>query len=841
MPADGPEGIDIATDTLPPGTLVVARADGVEALSEAYSYRVELLATEAFAALEEALLGARATLSFTSATSARRVCGVVRSVEAMGTRDTPAGPETALAIELVPRAALLRERVTYRIFQGATSADIAKELFDAWEVPFRLALHGTRAPWEYCVQYGESDYDFLRRVLAADGIWFFFAQPDDEALARGASEIVVLGDAPEAHEGPERRWFDEEPGASEPSKQGDPDVPVLRARTAGSLGDGGAEHVLELRRRRTLAPGGVALRDYLPSNARFDLAHAARADEKIGANGRVYTFLPARRMTGEPSADGAHAKRELERVRAATVVHEGRTASRALGAGRRFRVEETSPPDLDGELVVVKLACEGKNPRAAGATADPGAPTYEARVEARRSDEPIRPALAPAPKAPPLDTAVVVGPAGAETFTDAMSRVKVQFRWDLDRPAGEHSSAWIRVAQAWAGAGFGAAFLPRVGMEVLVSYVGGDVNRPVVVGCVPNSDNPGPFAMPADAAKSGVVTRSTPEGSGGNKLIFDDEKDGERLFVQAERDLLTRVRREHRTVVGGDQLLDVGGARGLTVKGARAEDVDKDDSLSVGGARSVDVAGKQAIRVGGEASARYAAGLGVEVQGTTSFRAGGDADLRFDGRLLVGMERDVVVRAEEHTALVVGAHAAPRSLLVHVEGTSVSEATKTLEIASNESVRLRVGETSILVTKDAIQLTAKKVRLDAAAIEIVGDAVQIRAAELARVEGKKAFLISEGATVCLGSDAKIDGAEVKLKSPPDASDGPEAAPKPPPPTRISLADQAGNPMPGERFVVKLADGTERSGVLDEKGEAILRDVEGSAKIVFPDLPGLAGG
>lgn len=842
MPVDPSPGIEIATGRLSAGAVAVVRVTGEEALSEAYTYRAELVSAEPFAAMEEALFGARATLTFTSATSARRVSGVVRSIESMGVRDTPSGLMTAFAIELVPRLSLARERVTYRVFQGATAAEMAKEIFDAWEVPHRFALHEARAPWEYCVQYGESDYDFVRRVLAADGIYFTFAQPTEEALARGLSEIVVLGDTHDAHEVPEQRWFEEgDPGPVEPGKQGDlardpSGVPVLRARTEGALGEAGAEQVMDFRLRRTLAPGAVVLRDYLPGNARFDLAHGARSAERAAPIDRVYTFLPARRMTGDARVDTAHARRDLERVRGGARVHEGRSNSRALAVGRRFRVEETSPPELEGELVVVRLSCEAHDPRLSmGREA-----MFEARIEARRADEPLRPTLAPPRPSPTLDTAVVVGPPGAETFTDAMGRVKVQFRWDLERAASEHSSAWLRVAQPWSGAGFGAAFLPRVGMEVLVSYVGGDVNRPVILGCVQNSDNPGPFAMPGDAAKSGVVSRSTPGGAGGNQLVLDDAADNERILVHAHRDMETRVRREQRTVVGGNQVIEIGGARGLSVKGARAEEIDEDDAISVGGSMRVDVAGARALRVGGQASATYEAGLGVEVRGASTLRLGGDAEARVDGRLHVGLERDAVLRSEEHTVLVVGAHAAPRALLVHVEGTSVSEATKTLEIGSEEAIRLRVGDSSILVTKDAIQLSAKKVRLDAQTIEIVGDAVQVKGAELARIEGKRAFLLSEGASVCLSSEAKIDGAEVKLKSPPDATDGPEAKPRSPPPTKIVLADPSGNPLPGERFVVKLADGTERSGVLDENGEAVLPDLEGSAKIVFPDLPGLLG-
>lgn len=826
------EGFALWAEQLPPGALEVASLHGEEALSEAYSYRVELVTELPFSAVEGALFGQRARLLLASPGGPRTVAGVVRSIESRGARDTRAGLRTALAIELVPRLALLRERVGYRIFQEATAGDIAQALLDAWGVPCRFALHEDREPWEYCVQYGESDHDFLLRVLAAEGIFFHFAQPSPDADP-SCDELVVLGDAPEAHEVPDAHWF-AGAGAAGPL---DAPWPVLRGRVEGALADATGEQVLGWRLRRTLAPGAVTLRDYLPSSARFDLVQAARAAERAGDVDRVYTFRPPRRLTGRPAADAARARRELERVRGGARVHEGTTSSRALAVGRRFRVEESTPHELDGEFVVVRLSCDGRSPK----LAEDGAALFEARVEARRSDEPLRPPPAPARPAPPLDTAVVVGPAGAEVHTDTMGRVKVQFRWDMDRPPDENSSAWLRVAQPWSGAGFGASFVPRVGMEVLVSYAGGDVNRPIVTGCVPNSDNPGPFAMPAEQARTGVVSRSVPGGSAGNQLFLDDAANNERIVLHAHRDLETRVRREQRTVVDGDQKLEVGGARAVTVRGERSAEVEASDALRVGGERRVDVAGAHALRVGGAASASYAGDLGVDVRGGAALRVAGETGVRLDGLLSVGLEADAVVRAEEHVALVVGAHAAPRSLLVHVEGPSVSEATRTLELSSDEAIRLRVGGSSILVTPEAIQLSAAKVRLDAEVIEIVGDTVSAKAAKMARVEGKKAFLLSEGASVCLTGEVKIDGAKVRLKTPPDASDGPAAKPNPPPPTKIKLADQDGNPLPGERFVVTLGDGTERSGVLDENGEAVLHDVEGSAKILFPDLPTFGGG
>src|SRR5262249_50896037 len=133
------------------------------------------------------------------------------------------------------------------------------------------------------------------------------------------------------------------------------------------------------------------------------------------------------------------------------------------------------------------------------------------------------------------ESAVVVGPPGHEIHTDEHGRVKVQFHWDLEGKRNDQSSCWLRVSQAWAGAGGGAIFLPRVGMEVLVTFLGGDLDRPIVTGCVYNATHPHPFHLPESKVKSGWLTRSTPNGHGGNELSFLDEHGSEEIHVRAER------------------------------------------------------------------------------------------------------------------------------------------------------------------------------------------------------------------------------------------------------------------------------------------------------------------
>ncbi|MFT3764754.1 MAG: type VI secretion system tip protein TssI/VgrG [Minicystis sp.] len=826
-----PRPFVLASERLGPADVDVVRFRGEEAISEGFEYAVEIVSPLPYAALEEALFGQQARLIMEAPAGPRAVTGIVRTIAAQGARDTPGGRRTAASLQIVPRLSLLANQRSSRIFQNKNVAEIVAQILGAWGIPHRFALVEPHESWEYCVQHQESDDAFLRRLLSAEGVYFFFVSP---AGAGVGEEVVVFADAPAGHEAPLERWLGDG-AARSPAEVAE--VPRLRVAVDGALVSE-AEQLVRWTRSRAMAPGSVRLRDYAPNRALHDLA--TRAGVPAGAEGasigRVYTYLPARPLTGSTLGDEATTRRALEQARARAVRYEGAGDCRRLAAGQRFFVEATGEHGLDGEHVVVRLTCEGRTPELVH---DAGF-VYQTSFEAIGAGDPLRPPPAPPRPAPPLDTAVVTGPPGAETHTDALGRVQVRFRWDLDNPEAATSSCWLRVAQGWSGAGYGVHFLPRVGMEVLVGYLGGDIDRPVVLGCVPNSATPGPFPLPAEAAQSGIVTRSM-NGGAGSSLVFDDTAESERIVVSAQRDMETVVRNEQRTEVAGRQAIAVGKERVLAVKGRRVDEIAAEDRLTVGGDRRVDVAGEHALRVAGPASGDYQAGLGVNVKGEAALHVDGEAAAQVNGPLRLDVEDDAVVRGAGHAVLLVGSHAAARSLLVHVEGTSSYESTKTLEISSDQSIVLRCGDSSIVITPSSIQLVSAKVRIDADTLESAGDTVNVKAGKLARIEGKKAFLLSDGASVCLTANAKVNGGKVQLGSPPDGSDGPEARATPPPPTKLKLADQDGNPLPGERYVLVLGDGSERGGVLDANGEAILPGLEGAAKIRFPDLPSWKGG
>jgi len=236
------------------------------------------------------------------------------------------------------------------------------------------------------------------------------------------------------------------------------------------------------------------------------------------------------------------------------------------------------------------------------------------------------------PRIPGSQTAVVVGKAGEEIWTDQYGRIKVQFHWDRDGKNDENSSCWMRVAQMWTGKGWGAQFIPRIGQEVVVSFLDGDPDRPLVTGCVYNGSNTLPYALPAEQTKSAVKTQSSKGGGGFNEIRFEDKKDAEELYLHAQKDMTTDVLHDAVRNVGNDDTLKVEQNQTITVaKGNRSAEISAgNDSLSVKGTRSVKVEGNETHKdladftqeVDGNYKLTVQGNLTIEVSGSISFKAG---------------------------------------------------------------------------------------------------------------------------------------------------------------------------------------------------------------------------
>ncbi|MFO0614900.1 MAG: type VI secretion system tip protein TssI/VgrG [Polyangiaceae bacterium] len=415
-------------------------------------------------------------------------------------------------------------------------------------------------------------------------------------------------------------------------------------------------------------------------------------------------------------------------------------------------------------------------------------------------------------------TAIVVGPPGEEIHVNQKGEIRVMFHWDRSG-RGENSSCWIRTLQAWGGAGWGTQFIPRVGMEVVVTFDGGDPDRPLVLGSVYNGTHPPPFPLPMAKTRSGIKSSSTPGASGFNEISLDDTAGGEQVYIRAQRDFDIQVEHSRRAVIRVDDEVSVARDRRETIAHDQVVEVRNDSAARVHGNRSITVDGSSNHKVDGDARAR--------VGGRASFEYGDDAKVK--------AEADVVLEVRGSTTAVVGRHDAPRSLVVRVDGEANVFSTRALELASDKEVILRCGKSAIHIGPERIELRAPALSAsgDGARLALGDGDAKLKVGGALLVSGDKMLLKASGASLGLSTEAKIDGTRILLNSPTSASD--VVKDETPPATHIELVDEDGCALPRQAFRIVLEDGSERTGTTDDDGKAEL-DLAASGKIFFSALP-----
>jgi type VI secretion system secreted protein VgrG len=321
-----------------------------------------------------------------------------------------------------------------------------------------------------------------------------------------------------------------------------------------------------------------------------------------------------------------------------------------LSPGHRFALHDHPAAQLDGTYVVTRVEHRGQTHPEAGRAFR----VYWNEFECAPSEMTYCP---PRPKRKSVQvalTATVVGPPGEEIWVDAVGQIKVQFHWDRDGTYDDRSSCWIRVMQPWAGAGWGHQFIPRVGMEVVVVFEGGDTDKPLVLGSLYNGTHPMPFKLPEDKTRSGIRTESSRGGGGFNELSFEDAQAREQIYVHAQRDLDEVVRRNHTLLVQNDELIRILQNRVDRVEKNLEEYVSGDHKSRVGGHRVDVVEGNEDRRVSGM--------LVTRVEGKERREVQRNADLVY--------AEDLTTRALGNVTTIVGKSPKKRSWVTHAEGTA---------------------------------------------------------------------------------------------------------------------------------------------------------------------------
>lgn len=728
---------ELAVGSYGPGALQVLSFSGREDMNGLYAFDVLLsLRDAADARFEDAALGAPASLALLVPGGAPQlVSGIVAAVQAEGSfaRGVP-----LYRVRLAPRLFLLGKCVTSRIFQDMSVVEVVDAVLEQHGVQRAWRLVDRHPKRAYCVQHHESDLAFVTRLLAEEGIFFHFEHAAGAAQPEGGApaEVVVFGDAAEVYA----------------PIDGD-EVLSFRPAVPGGALIAEERHVSAFRSRSSLEPTHVLVRDYDFTRPSLDLRSAASASElapSSAAGGRSPELRVYEHHGGSEESDvvKASARTYLEQLRSAAREQEGESFCRRLRPGRAFSLAEHDLAHLNRRYVVTRV--EHMGAAHGGGAGD--APVYQSRFACVPADVPFRPPRPARASRQVVETAVVVGPEGQEIHTDAHGRIKVQFHWDLAGPRNQHSSCWLRVAQPWAGSAWGMQFVPRVGMEVVVTFVGGDLDRPLVTGCVYNALNPPSHLLPGEATRSGLRTRSTPGGGGYNELTFDDRRDAEQVYLRAQRNLDEVVLADHTSEVGGHRTARIAGDHATTVRGSQA--------TTVAGSRTVIVEGPLATTTRAARSDLTEGDHAATVSGNRTSRVGGVSMDEVDGEAVTLVREGYSLRVEGDASVHAGSEERPSSADHYAHGDYAIGAGRCVRLRADDAILLECGESTIELTRDGVRIESRSIRIngiETATMKGKGPAVTLT--DEIEITAKVINLHGEDSTLSLRKDALLKGAQ----------------------------------------------------------------------------------
>lgn len=596
--------------------LLLHRMEGREALGRLFEFRLDLLSVDV--SLEaEAILGTNATVRYQQPKGGVRYFnGVVTDFRYVGER----GNYAAYDMTLHPWLWFLTRTSDCRIFQNKKVPEIITELFrEHGFTDYEDALTGDYRTWEYCVQYGETDFNFVSRLMEQEGIYYFVKH-------RNGSHLIVLSDSYSAH--------DLYPNYAE--------IPCSPSNRPIHT-----EHISQFDIRNQVLPGVVALNDYNFEKPKADLkvnGPKQRPHEKADFEIYDYPGQFLERDDGE-----SYARRRIEELHAAYEVASGHGNAAGLAVGYLFNLTDHPRPAQNREHLVTEanyqMLSEEFETGSGGVGA--GEQHFVVRFSSINSHEPFRSVrTTPKPRISGPQTAAVVGPSGEEIWTDKYGRVKVQFHWDRYGEKDENSSCWIRVAQAVAGKKWGAFALPRIGQEVIVQFLEGDPDRPIITGCVYNADYMPPYGLPDEKTKLTFKTCSSKGGGGFNEIRLEDKKGEEQIFIHGQKNQDTRIE--------SDAFEWIGNNRHLIVVNDQYEKVDNDKHLKVSGNQFEEVSGDKHQKVQGDQNQKISGSLsidaGMDKQERVGLRHALDAGTEI--HLKAGMK--VVIEAGVQLTLKVG-------------------------------------------------------------------------------------------------------------------------------------------------------------------------------------------
>lgn len=598
---------------------------------------------------------------------------------------------TAYRAQMVPWLWFLTRTADCRIFQNQKVPDIIQTVFSELQFQdFEFRLYGSFASRDYCVQYRETDFNFVSRLMEEEGICYYFEHQDGK-------HVLIMANDPVAHD----RCPNQETAAYHFQEGTRPYEDV----------------VTEWYYQEEFRTGACTRTDY-----NFETPSTSLAVTVTGNNPyEIYDYPGEYRVRSE--GDRLTRIRLEEQTTPAAVSHGGGTC-RYFSSGFRFTLTDHYRADLNQTYLLTTV----RHTASQGALYETGTggeePSYQNSFDCIPWSTPFRPPrVTPQSFVQGCQTAVVVGPAGEEIYTDEYGRVKVRFHWDRKGKRDENSSCWMRVSQVHAGKGFGAIDVPRIGEEVVVGFLEGDPDQPLIIGRVYNKENTPPNGLPKAGMVAGIKSNSTPGGGGNNAIMLDDTKGNEALNVNAQYNMTTTVGHDRAATVKNndtltvivnrsksitvDETISVGGKKEetvtghnkLTVVGGREEIISSGEKVTITGGRTEDVTGTEKITITGNRDETVTAGEKITITGGRTEQVTGTEKITIVGH------RDETVTSGE---------------VIAVTGETKHNIVGPLEITATASLKLIVGGSSITMLPGSIEIKSAEIKVTGGTIEAVG-------------------------------------------------------------------------------------------------------------------------
>jgi type VI secretion system secreted protein VgrG len=582
-----------------------------------------------------------------------------------------------------------------RIFQDQKVPDILKEVLEQhFAAAVKFELTGNYRTWDYCVQYRETDFNFVSRLMEQEGIYYYFRHAEGRAT-------MVLADSYSAHE----TWKDYE------------QIPFIRV---DRLMRTDAERITEWHLAREIQPGAYVIKDFDFTKPSTDLKVNYKIKRKHErSNYEVFDF-PGEYLE---TADGEHyVHARLEELQSEFELAHGVGNARGIAVGYIFKLTGQPRQDQNAEYLVVKTDIDLE----AGeyeSLDQSSLPSYSCNFTVIRSSEAFRPARStPKPIVQGPQTAIVVGPSGDEIYTDKYGRVKVQFHWDRLGKSDENSSCWIRVAHHWAGKNWGMIAIPRMGQEVIIDFLDGDPDEPIITGRVYNAEQMPPYDLPANKTQTGIKSRSSLKGTGANfnEIRFEDKKGSEQVYIHAEKNQDNVVENDATKTVGHDRTKSIGHDETTSVSHDRTESVGNNESITIGVNRTEKVGANETIDIGSNRK------ISVGASETATVALQRTHSVGINETITIGAAQEVTIGAMQ--AVTVGAN-------------------QTINVGNNQSTSVGAGQSNSIGANQSTSVGADR------AIDVGGtQAVSVAGAGTMSIGADETRSVAGGRATDVGKD-----------------------------------------------------------------------------------------